>query len=1325
MEVTRTDIIKVLVFGFCLLSASLRAQDVTDTCDYLEGNIIERQHQTRINGLMRGTGYCVKPTIVNGGLELVGANLSIIDGDTVGQVLRWNGTTWVPRLIIFSGGGGGVDTVYNGLTDRDTAFVLGGPLTEHTRVHGQKAYDLTFDDARNLLFEAQRTSGVAYSLVRLGSTAIQGVDMFHYNEADNAIQAGATLNYSTGNVWKIQSSASNVTTMQQYDSGGGVFQTDITASDGSIGKTFRVNKNSIYALYLENTDVTHEAAFVMVDTFTGELRRYPPATIAAQIAAGLVVGRVDAVADSTAFRAYTRTGFDVVIMADSLRGGKFRRCYSCTADQYMIFTDASSRKWERIDFKAVSVKWFGAKGDGSTQDSLAVQKAFNTAYDVWFPAGTYKVRTHTISSPKRVWGTNAILQQASLKSAQAKIITILSDGVTVEGLELRGQISTQTSEFSHGIVVGNESGAGVKNITLSNLKIRNTRGDGIIIVSQTDHCDNVNISNVVMRNIYRNGIAVIAGNNINISAIDADSVGLAGIDLEPDLLAQSTSNVHVSGVAIPSFWVGHHEDTLAQNITLQGFDIDGSRHGCNPAYPVGDALRGVGLATRHTNTFTIQDGTVRNCEGYALYFTTGTRTSRNIRLENVVLEGNNSTGSYANRLKLINQDESNSDSAATFVNCYFDGGGVTDQVGFPAGSIIENCKIVRFDRLMVSARGALTIRKSYIQLNDDLIYDSNGASTFEGCRIKCSYLLRGQSGDNRIYRFINDTITTSVTPLPYTFFGATPANTRFVLKGCLINGAATQSVASGGTIFHDNVTVSGTGAATVILPDLLRRPENIITVNNLTDGRAITFDPDGSTTINGASTAVTLTNTVVTCDNSNWYSRKDGVFGVVGSNGLTASTSAGVATVKYGGSLVENTTVNGVSTYALTFTNFGASNNFAVTNSVALFSTGGGSTGFKILGEINADPTGTYITDDHSFVATTAGGSGIWSNYGRLVFGGRKNNEIYFTINRTDPVLTITSTEAEFFGRGVFSGNLFLKGTTNIKITNVNNFGTVPVYKENFTWQGGMWISNAGDVPLVLEGARTSFPTSVGADLGSFIGTSGGGSSGTIWYDYGRLIMRPRAGKPVYITSGNEPVLTVLNGMVGIGLGMTNPSDTVHTKGTVRHEDLPATATETDFIMANSLGQLAQGPLPDDIVPSASLADVGVTPGTYGTHNKFVEIDVNAKGQITDIVETAFSMATYASSGGPTTTTLQHDDYVVEADPTAGDLTIQLGSQENGRVYHIFGCCNLTNDIILQGSGMKFTGAYGTTSSDYTFGPGEHLEIIYRSSNSTYYISKK
>ena len=105
MEVTRTDIVKIIAFALCLLSAALNAQTLTDTCDYNEGGVLEIQNQTRISGLIRGTGFCIQPTIVNGGLELVGANLSIIDGDTVGQVLdgcrgvlsfRGGGGAWIP-----------------------------------------------------------------------------------------------------------------------------------------------------------------------------------------------------------------------------------------------------------------------------------------------------------------------------------------------------------------------------------------------------------------------------------------------------------------------------------------------------------------------------------------------------------------------------------------------------------------------------------------------------------------------------------------------------------------------------------------------------------------------------------------------------------------------------------------------------------------------------------------------------------------------------------------------------------------------------------------------------------------------------------------------------------------------------------------------------------------------------------------------------------------------------------------------------------------------------------------------------------------------------
>lgn len=84
------------------------------------------------------------------------------------------------------------------------------------------------------------------------------------------------------------------------------------------------------------------------------------------------------VADSTAFRAFsTSTAPEVIIMTDSLRGGVFKRTYTSTVDQYMVFTDALGRKWERVIYEnCVYPEWFGAKGDSTTSDNVAFRKSF-------------------------------------------------------------------------------------------------------------------------------------------------------------------------------------------------------------------------------------------------------------------------------------------------------------------------------------------------------------------------------------------------------------------------------------------------------------------------------------------------------------------------------------------------------------------------------------------------------------------------------------------------------------------------------------------------------------------------------------------------------------------------------------------------------------------------------------------------------------------------------------------------------------------------------------------------------------------------------------
>lgn len=54
-----------------------------------------------------------------------------------------------------------------------------------------------------------------------------------------------------------------------------------------------------------------------------------------------------------------------------------------------IIVDSVGDRWHRAFTGAVNVKWFGAKGDGGTDDTAAIQAALNSSTGVQIPAGTY------------------------------------------------------------------------------------------------------------------------------------------------------------------------------------------------------------------------------------------------------------------------------------------------------------------------------------------------------------------------------------------------------------------------------------------------------------------------------------------------------------------------------------------------------------------------------------------------------------------------------------------------------------------------------------------------------------------------------------------------------------------------------------------------------------------------------------------------------------------------------------------------------------------------------------------------------------------------
>lgn len=64
---------------------------------------------------------------------------------------------------------------------------------------------------------------------------------------------------------------------------------------------------------------------------------------------------------------------------------------------------ASAGRWERsVSGGAINVKWFGARGDGLADDTLALQSAIRAATSVFLPRGTYRTSATLVATTQQV-----------------------------------------------------------------------------------------------------------------------------------------------------------------------------------------------------------------------------------------------------------------------------------------------------------------------------------------------------------------------------------------------------------------------------------------------------------------------------------------------------------------------------------------------------------------------------------------------------------------------------------------------------------------------------------------------------------------------------------------------------------------------------------------------------------------------------------------------------------------------------------------------------------------------------------------------------------
>jgi pectate lyase-like protein/parallel beta helix pectate lyase-like protein len=193
----------------------------------------------------------------------------------------------------------------------------------------------------------------------------------------------------------------------------------------------------------------------------------------------------------------------------------------------------------------LSVKSYGAVGDGIHDDTAAFQAAINAlptaGGTVNVPAGIYLIdpvkKVNLRSNMLLNMDPNATLQAKTNSATRAYILYAYKrTNVEIAGGRLVGDrdthhyVSGSTSEWNHGIQV-----IGCTHVTVRDLWVGNCAGDGICTGGNTS---DLVISNVVSTNNRRQGLSLTQCNNVKVYdsefSYTKGTSPECGIDIEPD-----------------------------------------------------------------------------------------------------------------------------------------------------------------------------------------------------------------------------------------------------------------------------------------------------------------------------------------------------------------------------------------------------------------------------------------------------------------------------------------------------------------------------------------------------------------------------------------------------------------------------------------------------------------------------------------------------------------------------------------------------------------------------------------------------------------------
>ncbi|RAV17657.1 right-handed parallel beta-helix repeat-containing protein [Paenibacillus contaminans] len=173
-----------------------------------------------------------------------------------------------------------------------------------------------------------------------------------------------------------------------------------------------------------------------------------------------------------------------------------------------LLVSASGKRFKRvIETACIDVKWFGAKGDGATDDSAAIQAANSYAASVHktlsFPYGTFMGHGLT---PSTSWYSceNAVIQSNAavpLSTFNGNFVKVEGKSkLTFEGLTFDGSVTADPSSWNSGNYNAFSGSVGLFLLNSSEILIRNCFfQNSFFSTIRLTGCNAVNLENCTMR----------------------------------------------------------------------------------------------------------------------------------------------------------------------------------------------------------------------------------------------------------------------------------------------------------------------------------------------------------------------------------------------------------------------------------------------------------------------------------------------------------------------------------------------------------------------------------------------------------------------------------------------------------------------------------------------------------------------------------------------------------------------------------------------------------------------------------------------------------